>query len=105
MWLECASDFILKYIYSDLEEILKNANLKDHKSLLQEYSQWIYWITPVYNILSEVWADHDKVFTCWVYLKDIMVWTWTWSSKKKAQEQAAKDAYILCEKGECPYKK
>jgi dsRNA-specific ribonuclease len=43
----------LKNIYSTLEAIINNDELKDYKSLLQEYTQRIFLITPEYRVLKE----------------------------------------------------
>lgn len=91
--IEVASDFVNKYIYITLDDILKNNKTKDHKTIIQEYAQAEYEITPTYKIHSEQWPDHDKIFEVWVYLNEKLVWTWKWSSKKKAQESAANDWY------------
>jgi dsRNA-specific ribonuclease len=48
-----ASDFVNRYIYSTLDEILKNNLTKDFKTIIQEYAQAKYDITPTYNVLSE----------------------------------------------------
>jgi ribonuclease-3 len=91
--VEVASAFVDKYIYITLEDILKNNKTKDHKTIIQEYAQAEYEITPTYKIHAESWPDHDKTFEVGVYLNDKHIWTGTWSSKKKAQESAAQDWY------------
>lgn len=93
LWVEVASAFVDKYIYITLDDILKNNKTKDHKTIIQEYAQAEYEITPTYKIHAESWPDHDKTFEVWVYLEEKHVWTWTGSSKKKAQESAAQDWY------------
>lgn len=94
LWYEESKKFVLKYIYETLESILENRLFKDYKSLIQEFSQSTYFSTPSYEVLSETWFDHEKLFVCWVFVKNSLVWNWEWSSKKKAQEQAAKNAYL-----------
>lgn len=93
LWINNARWFIEKYVYVTLWEIMETKSFKDFKSLIQEYVQAEYDITPTYEVLEESWPDHDKKFTVWIYLWEKIIWTWIWSSKKKAQEQAAKDAY------------
>jgi len=88
-----AEKFVINNIYSTLSDLLKNDSIKDPKSLLQEFTQADIWITPSYNVLSETGPDHDKTFVVWVYLDANMVWEWRWSSKKKAQEDAALNAF------------
>ncbi len=93
LWLESAREFIKEFIYSTLQGIFDSKNFKDFKSLIQEYAQAEFDITPTYDVLLEEWPDHDKNFKVWVYLEDKLIGTWFWSSKKKSQEEAAKNAY------------
>lgn len=93
LWMDTAAYFIKSHIYSTLDWLINNKMIKDSKSLLQEFSQSEYGITPVYKVLEEVWPDHEKTFLIWVFLWDIKVWEWNGSSKKKAQEEAATNSY------------
>lgn len=86
--------FILKYIYSNLEAIINSDSLKDYKSLLQEYTQRVFSITPEYRVLSETGLDHEKIYTSGVFLRETMIGTGKGSSKKKSQEDAASDAFL-----------
>jgi len=90
---ELARDFIKKHIYSTLWNLQKNKLFKDFKTLLQEYTQATVDITPHYEVLEDIWPDHDKTYTVWVYIWSKHIWIWKWSSKKKAQEAAAENAY------------
>jgi len=92
-WYDKARDFIIEFIYSNLDNILKNNLYKDYKSLIQEYVQAEFSITPNYEVISEDGPDHEKEFICWVYMWEKLLWKWLWRSKKKAQESAAEDAY------------
>lgn len=93
LWLDTATNFINKYIYCSINEIIDSNLTKDFKTTIQEYAQAEYEITPSYKVLNETWLDHDKTFTVWVYLWDKIVWEWIWSSKKKAQEKAAENGF------------
>lgn len=97
LWLQAARDFILANIYTTLDSIMENRLFKDYKSMIQEFAQAKYWKTPSYEVLSDVWPDHDKVFTCWVFVWEVLVWTGTGSSKKKAQESARENAFLTKE--------
>lgn len=97
-WFEIVEEFAIKNIYSTLEEILKSSQIKDYKTLFQEFSQAEFEITPNYNLISDIWPDHNKNFEVGVYLWEKFVWVWFWSSKKKAQEKAAEDAFIKLSK-------
>lgn len=94
LWFIEAEKFVLKYIYTSLKEILNNDELKDYKSLLQEYTQRVFLITPEYKVLDESGLDHEKNYLSWVFLWETMIWKWNWSSKKKSQESAARDAFL-----------
>jgi len=93
LWIEIVKDFIEKHIYSTLDQILENNLTKDFKTLVQEYAQEQFDITPHYEVIEETWPDHDKNFTVWIYLNKKKIWKWNGSSKKKAQESAAEHWY------------
>lgn len=93
LWYNQAKDFVLKYIYITLEDILEKNLTKEFKTLFQEFAQAKFDITPSYQVLKEEWPDHNKNFEVWIFLEEKQVWIWFGSSKKKAQEAAAKDAY------------
>lgn len=97
LYLDCginvATDFIEKNIYTTLDEILSKKLFKDFKTLVQEYAQAEFDITPTYQVLSESWPDHNKQFEVGIFLKDKQIWVWEGSSKKKAQEKAAQSGY------------
>lgn len=88
-----AEFFVLKYVYNTLPNILEKKLFKDAKSSIQEYVQAEYEVTPSYKVLDEEWPDHSKLFTVGVYMRDVLLWKWEWTSKKKAEENAAENAY------------
>lgn len=92
-WYKQAHQFIEKHIFSTLQSILEKKLFKDFKTLFQESAQSCYDITPNYKVHSESWPDHDKIFEVGVYLSGKLYGTGNGSSKKKAQEDAAKNAY------------
>lgn len=94
LWMSKARNFVNTYIYPVVNDIVKHNLTKDFKTSIQELAQADYNITPTYDVISEEWLDHDKVFTVWIYFKEDLKGIWKWSSKKKAQEKAAEDAYI-----------
>ena len=92
-----AEVFITKHILSKLDDILATGSWRDPKSHLQEVSQRIDGMTPVYRVLSEEGPDHDKVFTLGVYVGEKLMGKGNGSSKQNAQQEAAKAALIAYE--------
>jgi dsRNA-specific ribonuclease len=63
----------LEHIYSKLDEIINNDLLKDYKSLLQEYTQRVFSITPEYRVLEESGMDHEKNYLSGVFLRETCI--------------------------------
>ena len=95
---EAAEEFITKHILSKLDDILESGSWRDPKSHLQEVSQRIDGMTPVYKVLKEEGPDHDKVFTLGVYVGEKIMGKGNGSSKQNAQQEAAKTAIEAYEK-------
>jgi len=89
---EAVRRFIEENIIVKLDEILESGSWRDPKSYLQETSQRIDNLTPVYKVLDEEGPDHDKVFTLGVFIGDEMMGKGVGSSKQMAQQEAAKSA-------------
>lgn len=88
-----ATIFVNNHIYPSLKKINENNSFKDYKTLIQELIQSSSEITPHYEVISESWPDHDKIFIVWIYLDKKLIWEGKGSSKKKAQEKAAENWY------------
>jgi len=89
---EDAAKFIEKHILSKLKGILQSGSWRDPKSYLQEVSQRIDGMTPLYKVLEEVGPDHDKVFTLGVFVGEKLMGKGTGPSKQSAQQEAARAA-------------
>ena len=68
--MSVVQDFILQNIYSTLDEILSERLFKDFKTLLQEYTQEHFDITPHYVVIDENGPDHDKTYIVEVYISE-----------------------------------
>ena len=95
---KAAEVFINKHILSKLEDILESGSWRDPKSHLQEVSQRIDNMTPVYKVLEEEGPDHDKIFTLGVFVGDKLMGKGNGSSKQNAQQEAARAALSTYEK-------
>ncbi|MBC7498449.1 ribonuclease III [Candidatus Gracilibacteria bacterium] len=95
---ERASEFILQHVYSTLPHILEQSLFIDPKSALQELTQEVWGITPIYQVIEEIGADHNKVYLISVSLHSVELGQGRGSSKKKGEQDAAENA--LGKKGE-----
>ncbi len=77
-------------VFSDLQQGIL---CRDFKTLLQEFSQARYAVTPYYTIVDESGPDHDKVFEAEVVLAKKPVGRGQGRSKKEAEQAAAKEAW------------
>lgn len=87
-----AAKFIYKHITSKLEGILSENSWRDPKSHLQEVSQRIDNLTPVYKVLEEEGPDHEKVFTLGVFVGSKKIGEGKGPSKHYAERRAAEAA-------------
>lgn len=85
---ESARDFILRIFASSIEAADTKQSQDNFKSLLQQYSQQEFNITPVYELLDEKGPDHDKCFEAEVVIGD-RHFTSAWGTNKKDAEQKA----------------
>lgn len=89
---EVVKNFLLTHVYSTLPYILEKWLFVDPKSFLQEFTQAIWGITPLYQVVEEIWQDHNKIYIVAAILDDIILGTGKGSSKKKAEQDAAENA-------------
>ncbi len=88
-----ARAFVLKYLK---DECIRHSDLTgptDYKSRLQELWQQRYKNTPDYEVVRETGPDHEKMFTIEVRYRRKVLGKGKGHSKKKAEQEAAKQAY------------
>lgn len=90
-WYKFSLNFIKEHIFSWLDSILEEWLHIDPKSKAQEYYQAEFSVTPEYRVLSESGPDHDKEYTVWLLINDKIISEWVWKSKKKAEEDSARN--------------
>lgn len=86
-----ADNFLKKYFKKILENLGKEKNLKDAKSLLQEKIQTTVKTSPEYKVLKEEGPDHNKIFEVGVYSQGHLMGKGVGKSKQEAEEEAAKN--------------
>jgi ribonuclease-3 len=88
---ETAREVFKKNFLGKMWEILeKAATYKDFKSLLQEVTQKEFKVVPTYTVIKSEGPEHEKVFTVECRVRDLKTVS-TGRSKKKAEQQAAKE--------------
>ncbi|MDO8649223.1 MAG: ribonuclease III [Candidatus Peregrinibacteria bacterium] len=90
--IEKAQEFCEKFILKNLQQLLAEGKHRDEKSTFQEMSQEKTGVTPHYEVLVEEGPDHDKNFTCAVFIAEEKVAEGTGNSKQRAEQAAAKEA-------------
>ena len=88
---DVAREFIARHILVKIDVILEEESWREPKSYVQELSQRIMGLTPIYRTLKEDGPDHDKVFTVGLYIGDSLKGKGAGHSKQEAQTEAAKE--------------
>jgi ribonuclease III len=76
-----------------LQDLQEGVLRQDYKTLLQEFAQARFTVTPQYRIVKESGPDHDKVFEAEVILGAEPVGRGQGRSKKESEQAAAKEAW------------
>lgn len=76
----------------ELQRALQDQSTRDPKSLLQEWVQARYHLTPTYETISQEGPDHAKVFTVHVLVNGRVLGVGAGPSKQAAAQQAAASA-------------
>lgn len=92
---DAAKTVINTYVIAKLEQVVEQGLHIDSKSKFQELAQAKHRVTPTYQVIEEVGADHNKQFLVGAFLGDRKVGEGSGSSKQEAQQQAAQQALEL----------
>ncbi|HVL38747.1 MAG TPA: ribonuclease III [Fimbriimonadaceae bacterium] len=97
--LETARWFVLEQLHPYILQISGgDVNPHDFKSKLQEVAQAIWRKTPLYRVVREGGAAHDRKFMVQVLFDDEVMGEGTGRSKKEAEQDAARDALEIIER-------
>ncbi len=89
--MEASRLFIMTHVLKDAENTIRNRS-RDHKTELQELVQRAPNSSIQYETTGESGPDHQKTFTCMVYINGKPAGTGSGHSKKEAEQAAAGDA-------------
>jgi ribonuclease-3 len=87
---EDARAFCFSFILKRLDGLLAQGKDKDEKSLFQEKAQETHGITPHYETVDAVGPDHQKYFTCAVFIGEERIADGKGMSKQRAEQAAAR---------------
>lgn len=87
-----AKKFVLRFVHPYVEA---KPVFKDYKTMLQEVTQKNPGETLEYVLVSESGPDHDKHFEVEVHLNSNVIGRGSGPSKKKAEQDAAREALAL----------
>ncbi len=91
--LEKCRQYVLELYKPILKELQEGVLRRDYKTLLQEFSQARFSVTPSYRIVDESGPDHSKEFEAEVLMINEPVGKGWGRSKKEAEQAAAKVAW------------
>ena len=93
--LEQCRTYVLALYQPVLEELQKGEGVlrQDYKTLLQEFTQARFAVTPEYRVIQECGPDHNKIFESEVFLGSQPVGRGEGRSKEEAEQEAAKEAW------------
>jgi ribonuclease-3 len=85
--------FVNRWMEPEINRVRDNRHHQDYKSLLQELSQQLFRIYPVYRLIKKAGPDHDHIFWTEVAINDRTFGPGTGKNKKSAEQEAARIAY------------
>jgi len=90
-----AKKFLFKFIEKPINDIVKEGEIKDYKSLLQQIIQQSGGEVLEYILINESGPAHDKTFEVRAILNNNILGEGKGHSKKSAEQNAAKEALTL----------
>jgi ribonuclease III len=79
-----------RYFAADIIE--RTLGQQDYKTRLQEISQLLFRVPPVYRLVSESGPDHEKCFVAEISVGGKVLGTGEGKSKKQSEQEAARNA-------------
>lgn len=93
-----ARRIVERYFAADILE--RTLGQQDYKTRLQEISQLLFRVPPIYRLLSESGPDHEKCFVTEISVGGSVLGTGEGKSKKQSEQEAAQKALKELQKNE-----
>ena len=97
--LDVARQFIMSVFREELAAVKSGKFTSNFKAMLQELTQAEFKTLPEYEIIESTGPDHDKVFVVSVSLGDVVLAVGSGKTRKTAESEAARIAYIKLSAG------
>lgn len=90
--IDVATSFVHSVVIPHIDTLVSSQGMKDPKSMLQEKTQEVNKMSPVYKIIKEEGPDHSKIYTTGVFLNEKLIAEGSGHSKQEAEKNAAQNA-------------
>jgi len=90
--LEEARTFILRHLAEEIDQVAESAHGENYKSVLQQWSQRVSGIAPIYELLDEKGPEHSKCFKVAAVVGTVHYGSAWGRTKKDAEQKAALNA-------------
>lgn len=97
--LPVATEFVLRFLAPEAQEVMAGHTAKDHKSRLQEVVQAMRQITPAYRVVETIGPDHDRTYVVEALAGDEVLGHGSGPSKQIAEQEAAREALANLREG------
>lgn len=91
---KAAEKLVLSFMIPAIDNYVSDKGSKDYKTLLQEAHQKKYKSCPNYELVKETGPDHERTFWVTVHLKNASYGPESGKSKKEAEQNVAKKAWL-----------
>ena len=92
--IEAVRPLVERMLVPEIEKVVSGEMGSNHKSLLQQWAQRDYGITPTYEVLEEIGPDHSKSFHVSAQIGGRRYSPAWGRNKTEAEQRAASNALV-----------
>jgi ribonuclease-3 len=92
--MDAVRPLVERMLVPEIEKVVSGEMGSNHKSLLQQWAQRDFGITPTYEVLEEVGPDHSKSFHVSAQIGGRRYSPAWGRNKKEAEQRAASNALV-----------